>query len=598
MKSEYYVARESLPEWVCKGQTQFHNQHAGPAETAKDILFHFTTIGYDFNKLMEADSEFCARLTPQVIWNWTNALSDNFLSEMKSIGKNLIQVPWSVGFSTDSEAIQRKVVTEFTQKAHRSNIKICAYFSLTNIFWKDAYEKEPFLKDLTARFSDGKTVLYGYSQARHLACINHPEWLDYLAAKVKSAIIEGKVDAIYFDNLSATCRCDICQSLFGDFTEKHSGTRYEIPVLKQYYPANVKQEVEVEVELSEKAQSESDTENRSRDYLWKIFQADRITKALLYLREFAFKLKYPLGFSANNHLLHFVNDVCNIIYSQDTKLPGETWSNIPYLRYLEGDCDSWKQQITNHPLNGHDPRLSMAEAMAFQSYPYNAVYPDYNCFYSAFPELFSEIANMSEIAVIQEHPKRHPYYLQPLGFQNYQYEVIILSKWHNADFNKYKVIILPDLEAIDTELRNSLETYEQNGGKVIMTGMNRYVNDFGNIKYNIPDSRKRIDFNDKMSDDILAELNISVGEKLIEIESDCLLVVNVLQKNNSKEVLTHIVNYSKKTCGPVIIKLRNDIVFSKAEIYSPDGKEYQKVSFDKNCVTIEKLHIYSIIKLF
>ena len=158
-----YTVPGELPRWVKKGRTQFQNRHGGPAEVAKDILFQSSTITYSFDDLMEAGGRFYAGLIPELVWEWTNAYTDELLDEMKELGKDLIQVTYSCGFSMESEAIQREIVKKFTRRAHARGIRICAYLSLTNIFWKDAFEYEPYLKKLVARYSNGK--------AHHYVCI-------------------------------------------------------------------------------------------------------------------------------------------------------------------------------------------------------------------------------------------------------------------------------------------------------------------------------------------------------------------------------------------------------------------------------------------
>ncbi len=68
---------------------------------------------------------------------------------------------------------------------------------------------------------------------------------------------------------------------------------------------------------------------------------------------------------------------------------------------------------------------------------------------------------------------------------NYLYDVIDLEN----DFNKYKVIILPDKITVDEKLGALLESYIQNGGKILASGssgldpeMKKFVLDLG-IKY-------------------------------------------------------------------------------------------------------------------
>ncbi len=576
------IDRDSLPKWVVKGNTQFHNQHCGPAETAKDILTNFSITGYSFKDFIEENSEFCANLTPQVIWDWTNKLSDDFLEEIISYKKDLIQIPWSVGFSTESEEIQRKVFIEFTHKAHAKNLKVCAYFSLTNIFWKDAFAKEPFLKNLIAKNSKGEPITYGYFQSRYLACVSRPEWLDYVKNKVKMSIEQADVDAVYFDNLNAPCTCKICRQHFAEFTKKQGKGKLVPPRIKKRMPQKVRQcKEEIEVIISEQMQQQNFNARKHvmpRDYLWNRFQALRVTEALKEIRDYAFSLKKPLGFSANNHLEPHVNDVCNIIYSQDTRLPGKDWSNIPILRYLENDTEGWKQHITNHQLPaGHDPRLSMAEAMAYQGNPYQIIYKPYNLFYKNHPDLFTNLESTAKIGVFVEYPKGKMQSLQPLGLNNIQYDVICPDKWKTIDLEKYEVLVLTDTEMADKKLLKTLDELNSKGITII-----------------------KLDSNDKQ--EIFQEkidLMKRVQNRMWEIQAPYGIATNLLYKVESDKYIMTLINYNQKPVGPVRIKLNApSLKFDKLLLHSPDlDISPVNIVSSNNEFFLNKIDIFAIAEL-
>lgn len=208
----HYTVARKLPDWVKRGRTQFYNRHGGPAEVAKDVLFQASTVTQTFHDMMQADSLFFGRLTPEVVWDWTTAYTDEFLDEMQGLGKDLIQVTWSCGFSVRSEAIELRILTDFTHRAHQRGIRICAYLSLTNLFWKDAFEHEPELEGVVVRDSAFAIKLpLAFSANNHLQpFINevckvlysqdflfpNPRWsnipyLRYLAAGAAEAIVSG-----------------------------------------------------------------------------------------------------------------------------------------------------------------------------------------------------------------------------------------------------------------------------------------------------------------------------------------------------------------------------------------------------------------------
>lgn len=154
----HYEVDRQLPDWLERGHTQFQTQHAGPAEVAKGMLTRLSVVDRTSDHFTHDDGIFSGGVTPRIVWNWTTNYSDQFLNEMQSLGKTLIQVNWSCGFSTRSEAIQREIVIEFTRKAHARGMRISAYLSLTNIFWKDALRHDPHFEELLARNTGGRTT--------------------------------------------------------------------------------------------------------------------------------------------------------------------------------------------------------------------------------------------------------------------------------------------------------------------------------------------------------------------------------------------------------------------------------------------------------
>jgi len=598
----FTVSRE-LPDWVRKGRNQFQCQHGGPAELAKDVLFHWSTKTYSFDDLMAADGLFCARLTPEVVWDWAGTYCEEygFLDKMAELGKDFIQVTWSCGFSTQSEAIQRKIVTDFTRRAHKRGIKICAYLSLTNIFWKDAFEHEAFLKDLTAKYSDGRVAGYAYSQARYLACISQPGWVDYLKSKVRLAIEEADVDGIYFDNLCAACGCDVCNRRFGDFTERLVGKRYALPERKEMLPPGREKGVADELTIEDerrKTVAEKDDE-RCRDYLCRMFEAWNIADALKQIRDDAFALKFPLLFSANGHMLPFVYDVCNVLYSEDLAIRGADWDGIPLMRYLAAASEGWKTVSTYGPVHSGDARLAMAQAMAFQGHNFNEKHKPYNVFFREHPEIYADVEPMAKLGVIWEWPKRRGLYLQPLGQKSILYKVIIKDKCSEQDLNKYKVVLVPDLEGVSDELIVALNAYEAGGGTVIRTGKSLCYDEFGRRREGVePVGDPAYDPYERIPDELVQQILEATNPQYIEVDAGPGIVANLVRKTDGSSYIVHVVNYSGTEVGPVTIRLNiPGKTFSEAMLYSPDdAPQGAPLSLSNgSAVVLEKTNVYSVV---
>jgi|GEM_PF-6051193 len=595
----FSVERET-PAWLEAGRTQFQNEHGGPAEVAKGVLTQGTIAGFHFADFMEAGNIFFGGITPSVVWDWANRYSDALLDEMQALGKDLIQVTWSCGFSTAAEAIQRRIVTEFTRKAHQRNMRICAYLSLTNIFWKEAFQQEPFLREFVACYSNGDPVLYGYAQARYLACVNRAGWLNYLKRKMRLAITEAEVDAVYFDNLNAPCACERCRELFAEFCEARVGQRFEVPHLYQRYPPKTLERQEMEVRLAEETQRAAlgTEEERCRNYLHRRFMAWRVALALRELRADAFSVRHPFVFAANNHLEPFINDVCNVIYSQDTVLPGPEQTNIPYLRYLAADAEGWKPVVTNHPCPAdHDPRLSMAEAFAFQSYPYCITFKPYNLFYAQHPEFYTDVVPMAKIGVVLEYPKRRSNYLQPLGLANLLYEVIIPDKWDRVDLSKFKVILVPDPEAVGDDLLAALRVFEKNGGVLIATGNGCGFDAFARRRAEVAIPQVPEPLEACLPGDIVERIKTSAAPHYVSVQAPCGVVVNLMQKNRHNKWVLHVLNYSSQPVPELMIQCQwPGLTDENAVCHSPDESASRPLPFEAGgWLRLSDLKVYAVV---
>ncbi|MFY9176953.1 MAG: alpha-amylase family protein [Caldicoprobacterales bacterium] len=92
----------------------------------------------------------------------------------------------------------------------------------------------------------------------------------------------------------------------------------------------------------------------------------------------------------------------------------------------------------------------------------------------------TELAVFTPEAIEEGHIRLHPSIqgvFRMLTEAHYQFDIIDGC----MDFNKYKVIILPDVITLDDELKNKIEDYLNNGGKILVSyksGMNRDETEF------------------------------------------------------------------------------------------------------------------------
>ena len=144
-----------------------------------------------------------------------------------------VWLTFSNGFSLHAEEPTRKEVKDYIQLCHARGIRTMAYLSASSIFWEEAFEREPSLKDVVARTPSDQMVPFTYYETsfqedkttwwaiediskeqfdrmadvrafgiptRYMACLNHPDWQARVFRLVDLAV-EAGADSIFFDNI-------------------------------------------------------------------------------------------------------------------------------------------------------------------------------------------------------------------------------------------------------------------------------------------------------------------------------------------------------------------------------------------------------------
>ncbi len=181
-----YRAKEAnLPDWARQGAFCYMRLDGGPDEAAKAKI-----TGWG---LSQANLDVLATLYDQRL--------EQIVSLLKEARFNWIWITYSTGFSNEHETEQRRQCRRLIERCHAEGIRVCAYMSLTNMFWRDMFEHEPESKKWVS-MAGGKPRLYSGCPERYLANINHPGWRAYVKHRVELAL-EDNVDAIFYDNMWA-----------------------------------------------------------------------------------------------------------------------------------------------------------------------------------------------------------------------------------------------------------------------------------------------------------------------------------------------------------------------------------------------------------
>ena len=174
----------SVPPWFQTGKFRSARWDGGPIEATKGMLSHW--INY---------TEDDPRQVLQATRDWYNPKTIELL-RMAHI--NWAWVTWSNGFSPATERKQWELLGTYIKMCHESHIRVAAYISVANMFWKDMLENVPGSLGWVQRDFQGAPLFYGRPN-RYMADIRNAEWIDLEKARVRAAVQAG-ADALWIDN--------------------------------------------------------------------------------------------------------------------------------------------------------------------------------------------------------------------------------------------------------------------------------------------------------------------------------------------------------------------------------------------------------------
>ena len=177
----------NVPPWFQTGRFRSARWDGGPIEAEKGILTGWANFTPD-------DPRQVLKATR----DWYNPRTIEFL---KKAHINWVWVTWSNGFSPATERGQQETLARYIELCHQNNIRVAAYFSVGNMFWKDMFEKVPESIAWVDRLEDGSPRFYARPN-RYMADIGHPGWLNLQRQRVEAAARAG-ADAFWIDNTFA-----------------------------------------------------------------------------------------------------------------------------------------------------------------------------------------------------------------------------------------------------------------------------------------------------------------------------------------------------------------------------------------------------------
>ena len=151
-------------------------------------------------------------------------------------------------------------------------------------------------------------MAYSGIPIRLMACVNKPGRLDYLKSIVKLAVEDG-ADDIYYDSIFNRCYCSHCEEGFRKYSERVLGKAQSIP--RSAVAGKKTYGIEENFRFSR-------TSHNSIDGLFAEYGHYAAAKGIAELDRYAKSLNPAVLVSANSHRFRYVDEVCDIVWCEDS----------------------------------------------------------------------------------------------------------------------------------------------------------------------------------------------------------------------------------------------------------------------------------------
>ena len=579
-------SRTSVPPWALPGRMRFARCDGGPLEVCKAFMSGWEAIRH-----------------PDAILPCATFYDDATIAMLRRARINWIWVTWSVGFSHETEAVQRRLLTPFIAKCHAAGIRITAYVSLTNMFIDDMVQHEPRARNWMQVEADGtprpySAAKYDGKPTRIIACVNNPEWLEYSKQRIASAVAAG-VDAIQYDNSIQGCKCQICREKFTEFTRSVYGQPFAVPGARTQ-------------DTSHFAQGRESVASAETPGLvakaWAAFCVKSGADALAQHRAYADSLKPGILVNANAHQQSRMDDGLNSIFSEDGTEPGlrgaELASNIGLYKFFYAEGDGAKPihiecgrrihgDRMDNPMPPRNQTLVVYESAACQASQGSffeigwttklargdqdardslAALTAANQWVADHESLFAKVEPVAKTAVVL------PAWQSITPFVGAGRNFVLLHPKHLTprQLAQFPLVALLDVRCMTDEQAEAVRGYVAQGGRLIATGETSSCD--GVWRPRAKPALASLQGTDRCAwlpgkpatGDLLAAWRRFDDKPLVELASAPEhLCFNVARSWDGKRTLVYLLNYGPQPVAGCDVKLRLPKTFRSARLHTP-----------------------------
>jgi hypothetical protein len=510
---------------------------------------------------------------------------------------NWAWVTWSTGFSPSTELQQREVVGRYITLCHQSHIRVTAYISIGNMFWRDMFEHLPSSIAWTKVDFRGGPVSYMGHPTRYMADLTNPGWIELQRKRVEAAARAG-ADALWIDNTFSYYRPQDVTHLIDALYDTALKINPQFVIM-----SNLNQGI----------------------YTWARFQNGVTTedgeepgyytdKQQPYLVTNAGLLRYNYGVGEGWRPVSVEDEGRHVGARLMNSMPPRKWQ----LAIAESAMYHTSLEIAPEGRFLRDIYFGVPEALE----GLRAI-GAYNSFLEQNEQYYTQPQSLSRIAILSDTTDAVVPYLNQIAKNNLNFDVVFnYQNPQEEHLKQYKVIVLPNTNPLNKSWCNALAKWvREDGGALIVIqdaslfspGHISGSRDFGLgellriSKREIPSSievRSRgkgsvvylptLPPTDEMCSLIQRYLKQT---ELVEVEPHAATLSNVAYQPANKRVVVSLLNYRQELEKGLQIEVRAPV--EKVEILSPDHLSETKAQIRRNGsnwkMVIPELQTYDLV---
>jgi hypothetical protein len=577
----------SVPPWFQTGKFRSARWDGGPIEAAKGVLSHWTNY-----------TEDDPRQVLHATRDWYNPKTIELL-RMAHI--NWAWVTWSNGFSPATERKQWELLGTYIKVCHQNHIRVAAYISVANMFWKDMFENVPGSLGWVQRDFQGAPLFYGRPN-RYMADIRNAEWIDLEKARVRAAVQAG-ADALWIDNTFSYHGEDNVAHLIDALYSEAVRTNPHFVIMSNYNQL---------IYTWGKLQNAVSTEDGQEPGYY-------TDKQPPYVVTNAGLLRYSYG----------VGEGWRPVSMEDG---GRHWGDRNRMttpmaprkwQLAIAECAMYHVSLEPYSEGLFLRDLYFAEPRALEGWRALGVY---NAFLEKNEAYYTHPQSLARVAILSDATDFVVPYLNELSERDLNYDVIFNYQTPRVDqLKSYRVIVLPNTNPLSAEWCAALSRWVQDGGGTLISvqdaslfppGPVSAVHDFGLgallgfSERNIPGSRQVLT-RGKGSVVYLPQL-VPAGEmfslirqylkqsELVEVEAREATFSNVAYQPQEERIILHLLDYQQRLEREIRVRVRARV--KKVEILSPDtlADTQAKIQIEgqESEITIPELDTYDLVAIY